>query len=254
VERFVSFDGVAVAYRKWPGTVAAPPVLLLHDLGLDHALAWVGPGVVGALTNAGRTVVGMDFRGHGKSDKPHEPERNGEVTLAHDVIELIDVLKVDSVDVVGLSMGAVVALIAATRDPRISRLIVGGVGASVVELGGMDTRVVNPRVFSEALRSTDPTTITDPDALGFRQLADAVDADREALAVQLDVAHHDHIPLRRISARTLVLAGREDTMAARPEVLVHAIPRAVGRTILGDHVASVGNPEFSHHIVEFLRR
>ena len=254
VESFVSFDGVSVAYRRWNGfSDVLPPVLLHHGFGVNHALNWIATGVVDALVRAGRTVVALDARGYGGSDKPHDPARYGERTMARDVIALLDELKIDAVDVVGYGMGSVVMLLTASQDVRVRRVVVGGIGASVVEIGGVDTRARDPRVLLAALRAPDVEALTDQSAREFRQWVDALQADRRALAAQLVALHDDPIPLRRITARTLVLAGSEDRLAARPEVLVHAIPRAVGRFVTGDHISVLGNPEFRERIVEFLQ-
>nr|WP_276611597.1 alpha/beta hydrolase [Cryptosporangium phraense] len=228
-------------------------MILLHRFGADSALTWIQAGVPGALTRAGRTVVAVDARGHGGSEKPHDPARYGERTMARDVSALIDDLQADAVDLVGYGMGAITALLTAAADTRVRRLVAGGVGAGIVEVGGVDTRVWNRAARLEALRAPDVGSISDPEAREFRQYVDAVQADRLALAAQVAAAHDDPIPLRRITARTLVLAGSEDRMAARPEVLVHAIPKAVGRFVAGDHVSTLGNPELPERIVEFLQ-
>lgn len=82
----------------------------------------------------------------------------------------------------------------------------GGVGAGGVELGGVDRRVIGAEALRHALRTDDPGTITDSQAAGFRAFADAMGADRLALAAQAEAARRD------IQAPTRVLA-------ARPEVL-----------------------------------
>ncbi|MFG1926592.1 alpha/beta fold hydrolase [Cryptosporangium sp. NPDC048952] len=253
MENYVSFDGSSLAYRRWGGVRDLPPVVLLHEFGLNHALNWIATGVVDAVIRTGRPVIALDARGHGDSDKPRDPARYGERTMARDLVALIDEMKADAVDVVGYGMGSVVALLAAVQDVRVRRVVAGGVGASVVEIGGVDTRARDPRMLLAALRAPDAEALTDPYAREFRQWVDAVQSDREALAAQLVALHDDPIPLRRITARTLVLAGSEDRLAARPEVLVHAIPKAVGRFVTGDHVSVLGNPEFRQRILEFLQ-
>ena len=52
---------------------------------------------------------------------------------------------------------------------------------------------------------------------------------------------------------TLVLAGRTDEMAERPEVLADALPNATLQLVDGDHATSIASAEFSAAIVEFLR-
>jgi pimeloyl-ACP methyl ester carboxylesterase len=256
VERFTSGDGVEIVYDVWEAGADAggPPVVLHHGFSADTTVNWVGPGVVDALVSAGRVVVALDARGHGRSGKPHDPAAYGETVMARDLSGLVDRLDAPSVDLVGYSMGAIVSLIAATEDPRVRRLVVGGVGAAVVELGGVDTRVLPTSVLIEALTTDDPVAITDRWGAEFRAFADAVGADRQALAAQAAAVHASPIPLDRITAPTLVLAGGDDPMAARPSVLAEAIQSAEVRMLTGDHLAAVGDPAFAPSIVEFLGR
>jgi pimeloyl-ACP methyl ester carboxylesterase len=260
VERFTSSDGVEIVYDVWdPGEDsgvggAGPPVVLHHGFGADALVNWLGPGVVDVLVSAGRVVVALDARGHGRSGKPHDPAVYGEAVMARDLSGLVDRLDVPSVDLVGYSMGAIVSLIVASQDPRIGRLVVGGVGAGAVELGGVDTRVLPTSVLIEALSTDDPAVITNRWGAEFRLFADAIGADREALAAQAAAVHASPIPLDRITAPTLVLAGDDDPMAARPAVLADAIPSAEVRMLTGDHLAAVGDPAFASSIVEFLDR
>ena len=249
---FTAADGVEIAYRCWGAPTAAPPVVLHHGFAADAQLNWVGPGVVAALDAAGRYVVAPDARGHGASGKPHDPAAYGEGAMARDLGTLLDVVGAERVDLVGYSMGAIVALLAATTDARVRRLVVGGVGAGVVELGGLDSRVVAPGAMADALEADDPDTVTDPAAAGFRRFADAVGADRRALAAQARSVHARPVALDRITAPTLVVAGDRDPLAARPEVLAGAIPGARLEVVGGDHFGAVVDPRFAGLIVDFL--
>jgi pimeloyl-ACP methyl ester carboxylesterase len=149
-------------------------------------------------------------------------------------------------------MGAIVSAITATRDERVRRLVIGGVGAGIVEIGGVDTRVVPSDALADALERDDPATITDPAVAGFRQLADAIGADRLALAAQARNVHAEPIPVERITAPTLVLVGDDDPLAARPEVLSGRIPGARLVVVSGNHMSAVVAPTFAPTLVDFL--
>jgi pimeloyl-ACP methyl ester carboxylesterase len=250
--RFTSRDGIEIAYYEWGTPGPLPPVLLHHGFISNAASNWVTPGVVSALTTAGRQVVALDARGHGASDTPHDPGMYGEDKMAQDLRQLIDRLGAAQVDLVGYSMGAIVALIAASQDTRIRRLVVGGVGGGLVEPGAPDRRRALMTAVAAALRTPDPATITDPLAQAFRAFADFVGGDREALAAQAASVHPTQIPLDRITAPTLVIAGDSDPLAVRPEVLAAAIPNARVLILPGDHLGVVRNPRFAPAIVEFL--
>ena len=242
-----------IAYRLWddPGAIGVP-VVLHHGFVADTTTNWVAPGTVAALLDAGHRVWALDARGHGRSDKPHDPARYGEARMAVDLAELLDHLGTGEIDLVGYSMGAVVSLIFASTDPRVRRLAVGGVGAAIVELGGVDTRALSGGEMHEALHAADASSIHDRQARAFRRFADAVGADRIALAAQASRRHASPIAVERIRAPTLVLAGDADPLAARPEVLAGAIPGARLVIVAGHHFAAVGDPRFNAAIVEHL--
>ncbi|WP_225755268.1 alpha/beta fold hydrolase [Actinotalea sp. Marseille-Q4924] len=248
---FRSDDGVWIAYRCW-GADDGIPVVLHHGFGAGADLDWVGIGVVGALTAAGRRVVALDARGHGGSDKPHDPARYGEPRMAQDVVALLDVLDAPDVDLVGYSMGAVVALLTAARDRRVRRLVVGGIGVAALELGGVDTRALDPDALTHALLTDDPASISDAGAAAFRGLADSTGADRLALAAQASAVHRGQIPFAEITVPTLVLAGRDDPLAPRPETLAAALPAGSLRLVDGDHGAALHDAGFREAIVAFV--
>jgi pimeloyl-ACP methyl ester carboxylesterase len=172
--------------------------------------------------------------------------------MARDLAVLLDVCEESRIDLVGYSMGAIVSLIFASGDHRVRRLVVGGVGSGVIECGGVDRRAVSNDAIIDALSVGDPATIAMPEAAAFRMLADALGADRKALAAQASSIYRGDIPLDRISAQTLVLAGDADPLAIRPEALSDAIPGATLRILSGNHIGAIADPRFTQSIVDFL--
>jgi pimeloyl-ACP methyl ester carboxylesterase len=254
--KFTSFDGVEIAYETWGDTGPLPAVLLHHGFIANADINWVRPGIVEALTHAGRRVVALDARGHGASGKPYDPAFYGEDKMARDLMRLID-LELGAtghsvVDLAGYSMGAIVSLITATEDSRIRRLVVGGVGAGVVEQAGLDARAAAGGLVVSALRAPDPGSITQPIPRAFRVLADAVGADREAMAAAATARFRLAIPVDKITAPALVIAGESDPLAVRPEALAAAIPNARLLRLPGDHLSVVRDPGFASAIVEFF--
>jgi pimeloyl-ACP methyl ester carboxylesterase len=253
MKTFKTWDDIEIAYQEWGGgSTTAPPVVLHHGFVADANTNWVLPGVVDALVAAGRTVVAPDARGHGASEKPHDPARYGEDRMALDLGVLLDVIEAPEVDLIGYSMGAIVSLIYASGGERVRRLVVGGVGSGVIECGGVDRRAISSESILEALRAEDPRTLDNEGAAAFRRLADAVGADRQALLAQASSIFRGDIPLDRISAPTLVLAGDADPLAVRPEVLANAIPEATLRIVSGGHMDAIADPSFTTSIVDFL--
>ena len=121
-----SFDGTTIAYAD-RGEGAA--VLLLHGVAAAHRGNWEAPGVIDALVAAGRRVIATDARGHGASDKPHDPTAYANDAMVRDAQCVLDQLELDRVDVAGYSMGAMVAARLAAREAqRLRSLILAGVG------------------------------------------------------------------------------------------------------------------------------
>ena len=252
MKSFESWDQTEIAYQEWGERTLTPPVVLHHGFVVDANSNWVATGVVDALVAAGRRVIAPDARGHGRSEKHHDPGRYGEQLMARDLGVLLEVCGESQIDLVGYSMGAIVSLIFASGEERVRGLVVGGVGSGVIECGGVDRRAVSNDAIIEALSAEDPGTVGIPEAVAFRMLADALDADRRALAAQAASIYRGDIPLNRISAQTLVLAGDTDPLAIRPKVLSDAIPGARLRILSGDHIGAIADPRFKQSIVDFL--
>jgi pimeloyl-ACP methyl ester carboxylesterase len=252
MQRFVSFDGVEIAYHEFGKRDDSVPVVLHHAFAADAHHNWVVPGVVDALVDHGRWVVGIDARGHGNSDKPHDAKRYGEGSMARDVSALFDLVGSPQYDLVGYSMGAAVAAITATRDFRIRRLVLGGVGGGLAERGGIDREGGRMELLANVLLTEDQAEIAASPVGRFRQLADAVGADREALAAITRSRNTGRIMFGQIAAETLVLVGRDDALAARPELLAAAIPGARYSVVGGDHLSAVNDPGFTSTLVDFI--
>ena len=241
---FTSFDGIGIAYDRWPGERG--PVVLHHGFAADARQNWVVPGVVDRLTAAGYEVAALDARGHGRSDKPHDPDRYGEATMAKDVSALADHLGYDSFLLVGYSMGAIVSLLVAADEPRVRRLVVGGIGGAVAR-GGISRAPV-----AAALRAEDPSTITDPSGRAFRAFAERSGNDLLALAAQAERAFEAPPALDRITVPTLLVVGEDDALARHPERLSDGIAGARLTVVPGDHLSAVSQPAFLDAVVGFL--
>jgi pimeloyl-ACP methyl ester carboxylesterase len=241
MERFTAQDGVSIAYHTFGEAVQGPLVVMQHGFAASAQLNWVGPGIVDALVKAGRRVLAIDARGHGQSDKPHDPKVYGETAMARDLMGIVDKFGATSYDLVGYSMGAVVALLVAAQDRRVRRLAVGGVGEGVILCGGVDTRVMPNLPLAAALEGGAKGDVS-ASAAGMVAFVEALGGDRKALAAQLRAVNASPIALDRIAAPTLVLAGDDDPLAARPEVLASAIAGAKLERLSGDHLRALRDP------------
>jgi non-heme chloroperoxidase len=101
------------------------PVVLVPGFGMTHQ-AWDRQ--VRVLAGAGRRVIALDQRGHGRSDKPLDGY--GVDRLARDLICVLDALGLERCTVIGWSFGGQVGFRAAALEPsRVERLVLVGSNA-----------------------------------------------------------------------------------------------------------------------------
>ncbi len=104
------------------------PMVLLHGFGGSceqfYFMGWID-----ALRDHYR-LIGIDARGHGESDKPHEPEAYRMDLRVGDVTAVLNQLGIRRAHCLGYSDGGEVALGAAKFDPeRFDSFLVGGADA-----------------------------------------------------------------------------------------------------------------------------
>lgn len=134
-------DGVYLAVVEFGGS--GTPILLLHGL-MGRATTWWP--VARSLTRRGR-VVGLDARGHGRSQAagPWTTER-----LAADAAEVVEQLGAGPAVVVGHSMGGLHALALAASRPELVAAVV--VEDMAVDLTGVpDTAAADARAWFGAI-------------------------------------------------------------------------------------------------------
>lgn len=249
---FLSDDGIRLRWYRWGDEADPVPVVLHHGFAANSDSNWQATGVVEGLLDAGRAIISIDARGHGHSDKPLDAGYYGEARMARDLIALLDSLGIRQFDLFGYSMGAVVGLIVASTDPRVRRLIVGGVGDGVLHSGGVDLRVMQRDAIVAALLTEDPASISHPGVALFRMFAERIGSNLEALAAQAKRMHDTPIALDAIAMPALVLAGEDDTLAANIEALAAALPEASSRRVPGGHLDAVRHPQFAEAAIRFL--
>ena len=250
--RLMTYDGVDLSYGEWGEDDLRPPVILQHGFAADSQMNWVTPGIVGALVLAGHKVFALDARGHGLSDAPHHSSYYGESKMAEDLELLLTLTGATSFDLVGYSLGAIVAMLVASRDSRGRRRVVGGVGHDVTNTTAIGRRVSRDQRLAAALRTDDIASIGDDSLRSFCRFADQTHADRLAMAAQAEAPHAPAIDLSRIQAETLVIAGEDDQNAGSPAALAAGIRGAAVCIVPGDHVSAVFGEMFRSTIVEFL--
>jgi pimeloyl-ACP methyl ester carboxylesterase len=171
--------GVRLAFideRPAPGD-RGEPILLIHGFASTHAVNWVFPRWVKTLTETGRRVVAFDNRGHGRSEKFHDPAAYAMQKMAEDARALLDHLHIETADVMGYSLGArIAAFFAKAHASRVRSMILGGLGHHLVDRAGL------PLAIAEAMEAPSLAALVDSTQRMFRAFAEATKSDLKALA------------------------------------------------------------------------
>jgi pimeloyl-ACP methyl ester carboxylesterase len=121
-------SGLAIHYEL---EGSGPPLVLLHG-GFTSSELWRLDGYVEGLRDDHRCIL-IDLRGHGQSDKPHEPDAYRSSLMASDVIAVLDELGLASAALCGFSLGANTALrVAACHPERVAAIAAIGSGPGQV--------------------------------------------------------------------------------------------------------------------------
>ncbi|MEW2492653.1 alpha/beta hydrolase [Streptomyces nodosus] len=222
-QRSIDVGGIRLACRLW-GPPDAPPLVLLHALG-ESATDWEV--VVPALARS-RRVYALDLRGHGRSDWPGEYSLE---LMQTDVLRFLDTLGQGPVDLIGHSMGGIVAYLLAENCPqRVSRLVLE------------DVSTPRPRERTTPTRPDGTLTFDWEMVLAVRR--------------QIDVPDPGWLErLGRITAKTLVLAGGPRSHVPQDGVaeLARRIPGGRLVTIPVGHLIHQAAPEaFTEAVSAFL--
>jgi pimeloyl-ACP methyl ester carboxylesterase len=103
-----------------------PPLVLQHGFtgSIDD---WYDMGYVDDLKDEHRLIL-VDSRGHGASDKPHDPAAYHDRLLAADVVAVLDDLDIPKSHFLGYSLGGRIGLALGVYAPeRFSSLVLGGI-------------------------------------------------------------------------------------------------------------------------------
>jgi len=119
---YANNQGVRIRYEVEGN---GPPLVLLQGL-TGYLESWRELGYVGSLKRNYK-LIPIDVRGHGGSDKPHDPEAYKLSLLVADGVAVMDVLNVSKAHFLGYSLGGRIAFGLAKYVPeRFHSFIIGG--------------------------------------------------------------------------------------------------------------------------------
>ena len=165
---FVVSDGVRLHIMQ---AGAGTPVVLLHGYTSCNDASWFSDGIARELARTHR-VIGIDARGHGRSEKPYDGAKYGADRMPTDVIEVLEHLGVSKAHIHGYSMGG--GLVASLMARRPDLFITGS-------FGGSGVRETDPALAAKA-EALDPTGVDPRQDEARARLAARPDRDAKALA------------------------------------------------------------------------
>ncbi|WP_406185977.1 alpha/beta fold hydrolase [Streptomyces sp. NBC_01006] len=220
----LTVNGVRLAYQEAGAGDDAPPVVLLHALG-ERAEDWA---LVRDALARERRVYALDLRGHGLSEWP---ARYSVELMRDDVLGFLDALGLGRIDLVGHSLGGVVAYLVAAEQPhRVGRLVLEDAPAPLPRTSAAPVRPEGELDFDWAM------------VLAVRPELDGPDPAWSAA-------------LERITADTLVIYGGPTShlAAASFDEIAACIPKARLITLPHGHLIHATAPEeFTATVSAFL--
>ncbi|MFD4351757.1 alpha/beta fold hydrolase [Nocardia sp. NPDC058518] len=256
-----------------------PPLLLLHGSG---------PGVTGWRNFRGNLAVFaerfrclvLEFPGFGVSD---DFGGHPMITALDSVVRFVDALGLDSVDIIGNSMGGGVALNYAIAHPeRVGKLVtIGGIGRNLFSPGPgegikllqefteeptrdrliqwLHSMVYDPAMVTEELIEERWTQATDPATLDSARRMYS----KAAFAMMIKAMEASDAPppwamLHKVAAPTLITWGRDDRVSPLDMALIpmRTIPRAELHVFpnCGHWAMIERKDEFESAVLAFLTR
>lgn len=161
VDQYLLIDGLRFHFRDWgnlPGSASQPPVLLLHGF-TGHARGW--DDLARRLRRRFR-VLALDQRGHGETDWADDYQADRFVA---DIDAFLTALGLDSVMLVGMSMGGRNAYHFAGQHPeRVECLVLGDIGPEIPQEGRtrIATAVQQSDVFDDPEDAVQRALAADP--------------------------------------------------------------------------------------------
>lgn len=257
-----SFDsnGVKIQYVM---AGEGEPVILIHGFTASAMMNWQQPGVFDALAKNYK-VIALDNRGHGRSGKPHEPEKYG-VEMVEDIVRLMDHLGIERAHIVGYSMGGfITGKLVTTHPERVITATLGGAGWTKKDdermklIEELATSLEEGNGIAPLIRHLTPPgdpQPTDEQIAGMNQMI-LIMNDPKALAAVARGMSNLEVPeqaLRDNKVPLLALIGDRDPLKDGVDLMEPVAANLQVVVIEGaDHMGAFGRPEFIESLEEFL--
>lgn len=211
------------------------PLILLHGNGEDSSYF---QGQLGVLSRYYH-VYAIDTRGHGRTPRGVQPFTIRQ--FAEDLLEFMDEHQMERAHLLGFSDGGNIAMIFAICHPeRVNKLILNGANLNAA---GVKRTTQLPIEIGYRIASR------------FSGRSAGARRNAELLGLMVNDPNVSEEELKKIHARTLVIAGTRDMIKEEHTRLIAAeIPDARLVIMEGDHfIANKRAEEFNEKVLEFLR-
>ena len=184
-------------------------------------------------------VIALDTRGHGKTPRGDSPFTIRQ--FADDLLGFMNEHHIERSHLLGFSDGGNIAMVFAIRHPeRVDRLILNGANLNA---GGVrrSTQILIEIGYRIAKR--------------FSNKSDSARLNSEMLGLMVNDPNVDSKELKRISAKTLIIAGTKDMiLESHTRLIAECIPDSRLTFIRGDHFIANKKPdEFNRVVLDFLK-
>ena len=232
------------------------PVVLIHGGTVSFKHNYADFGWIESLNDSGLQVIGLDLRGHGKSDKPHDIESYGTSNLASDVIAVLDQLSLTRVSLIAYSIGTAVALHLLQSAPeRFDRAALIATGDGLI--GHLPHTFANslPTLLEVLNRTEYPKDL--PKHLStYWNFVTATNGDWQALraCAQASYMAMTATDASAIKIPTLVISGQGDLVLGQGTKLARALGQGSYIEVPdADHFSLATTPEVKVAVANFMR-
>jgi pimeloyl-ACP methyl ester carboxylesterase len=232
------------------------PVVFMHGATVSFKHNYADYGWIKEMNDSGFQVIGLDFRGHGSSDKPHDSQSYGTANLASDVIALLDHLHLPRASFIAYSIGTAIALHLMQVVPeRFDRAALVATGDGLIGLPPYTFDAIMPALEMVLDRTEYPQDL--PKHLAaYWNFIEATAGDRIAMRA-LSEATYPPLSTEKasgIAIPILVVSGEKDAVLGRGPRLSKALRNAEYLEIAGtDHFSLAVDAGTKAAVARFLK-
>ncbi|WP_422359508.1 alpha/beta fold hydrolase [Reichenbachiella sp.] len=247
-----SSNSVSLTYKIYG---EGNPILLPHGGCVDFNYNYYQTGWVDTLTNNGFQVIGLDFRGHGNSDRSTDPSFYGLDNLSNDVMNLIHHLSLKSAVIMGYSMGTVIALNLLHKHPDFfSKAILIGTGDVLIGQPPFEKIVQGlGKVFDfETFPDHLPKHVS-----AYWSFFKELGLDRESMKA-FSKASYPNLSIEEVESiqvPTLIISGENDLVLGQGKQVAQKLVNGEYSEIKNtDHFTLAIEPNTHHKAIDYLKR